>query len=267
MSLLVLIHRHRSLLWELLKREIGERYAGSALGWLWVFAHQVFLVALYAIVFAYIFPSRIDVSSSMPRDYVTYILAGLVPWLAVSETLARSPGVFTGNANLVKQVVFPIDLLPVRTTLAAMTNQLVALALLLGWMLVRGGTLPATVLLLPVLLMLQLVLLAGLSLLIGSLSVYLRDTKEFVQLFTAAGLFLVPVLYLPEWLDRVWPGIRAALYVNPFSYLVWCWQDCLYFGRIEHPAAWIVLLIVSLVSFSFGRLVFERLRVGFGEHL
>ncbi len=267
MSLLALIHRHRSLLWELLKREIGERYAGSALGWLWVFAHQLFLVALYAIVFAYIFPSRIDISASMPRDYVTYILAGLVPWLAVSETLSRSPGVFTGNANLVKQVVFPIDLLPVRTALAAMTNQLVALGLLLTWMLLRGGALPWTVLLLPVLLLLQLVLLAGLSLLIGSLSVYLRDTKELVQLFVAAGIFLLPVLYLPEWLDRVWPGIRFVLYLNPFSYLVWCSQDLLYFGRLEHPVAWVVLPALAIVSFSFGRLVFDRLRVGFGEHL
>lgn len=267
MSLLVLIHRHRSLLWELLKREIGERYAGSALGWLWVFAHQVFLVALYAVVFAYIFPSRIDVSQSMPRDYVTYILAGLVPWLAVSETLSRSPGVFTGNANLVKQVVFPIDLLPVRTALAAMTNQLVALALLLGWMLVRGGSLPPTILLLPFLLVLQLLLLSGLSLLIGSLSVYLRDTKELVQLFVSAGIFLVPVLYLPEWLDRVWPGIRFVLYLNPFSYLVWCSQDLLYFGRFEHPVSWVVLPILAIASFGFGRLVFDRLRVGFGEHL
>lgn len=267
MSLLALIHRHRSLLWELLKREIGERYAGSAFGWLWVVAHQLFLVALYAVVFAYIFPSRIDISQSMPRDYVTYILAGLVPWLAVSETLSRSSGVFTGNANLVKQVVFPIDLLPVRTAMAAMTSQLVALVLLLGWMLVRGGTLPTTVLLLPILLALQLMMLTGLSLLIGSLSVYLRDTKEFVQLFTAAGLFLVPVLYLPEWLDRVWPGVRFALYANPFSYLIWCWQDCLYFGRFEHPAAWVVLAALAFISLSIGRLVFNRLRVGFGEHL
>lgn len=267
MSLLALLHRHRSLLWELLKRELGERYAGSVLGWFWVVAHQLFLVSLYAIVFAYIFPSRIELSPEMPRDYVTYILAGLVPWLAVSETLSRSPGIFVGNANLVKQVVFPIALLPVRTALAAMTNQFVALLLLLIWMVWRGGGIPATALLLPLLLLLQLILLSGMSLLIASMSVYLRDTKELVQLFVLAGLFLIPVLYLPEWLDRIWPGVRVLLYLNPFSYLVWCSQDLLYFGRIEHPVAWMVLTLLAIGSFAFGRAVFDRLRLGFGERL
>lgn len=267
MSLLALIHRQRSLLWELLKREIGERYAGSALGWMWVLTHQLFLVALYALVFAYIFPSRIDVSAQMPRDYVTYILAGLVPWLAVSETLSRSPVIFIGSASLVKQVVFPIELLPVRTSLAAMTSQFVALLLLVGWMIVRGGSVPWTIVLIPVLLALQLVMLVGLSLLIASITVYLRDTKELVQLFVTAGLFMVPVLYLPEWLDRVWPGIRVLLYLNPFSYLVWCSQDLLFFGRIEHPFAWVVLTLLSVASFAFGTAVFRRLRIGFGDRL
>lgn len=267
MAFISIIHRHRALLWELLKREFGERYAGSALGWLWLMAHQFFLVALYVFVFAIVFPSRIAISVEMPRDYVTYILAGLVPWLAVAESLSRSPGVFVGNANLVKQVVFPIDLLPVRAVLAAMTSQGVALLLLLGWMIWRGGHIPPTVLLLPVLLVLQLVLLTGISLLLGSLAVYLRDIKEFVQLFVTAGLFLVPVLYLPEWLDRLWPGVRWLLYLNPFSYLVWCSQDLLYFGRIEHPASWVILPILACAAFIFGRLAFERLRVGFGEHL
>ena len=102
---------------------------------------------------------------------------------------------------------------------------------------------------------------------IASISVYLRDTKEFVQLFVLAGLFLVPVLYLPEWFDRIWPGIRVLLYLNPFSYLVWCSQDLLYFGRIEHPVAWIVLTLLAVGSFSLGQAMFNRLRLGFGERL
>jgi len=268
MAYIALIHRHRSLLWELLKREFGERYAGSALGGLWLLAHQLFLVILYVIVFAFVFPSRIDLSAAMPRDYVTFILAGLVPWLAVAETVSRSPGVLVGNANLVKQVVFPIDLLPARTAIAAMTSQVVALVLLLAWMVLRGHGIPATALLVPVLLGFELVLLTGVAMLLGSLAVYLRDVKEFAQLFVTAGLFMVPVLYLPEWLGgRFGEIVRVLLHFNPFSYLVWCSQDALYFGRIEHPVAWVVLPLLAIGSFALGRLVFERLRVGFGEHL
>lgn len=264
--------RHRVLLWELTRRETSERYAGSLLGAVWVLAHPIFLIALYVIVFGWIFPARMQGSVEVPRGYTVYILSGLIPWLTCADLLNRAPATIRGSSALVKQIVFPIEILPVRTTLGAFVTQGVLTALLLGymgvlWIAGAAGPIPASALLLIPIWIMQFLLLSGLCAGIGALCVAARDFKELIQLFTTAGLFLVPVLYAPALVEGLpWP-LRAILFVNPFSHLVWCAQDALYFGRIDHPWSWAILAAVSILGAWFGAALFRRLAPLFGDRL
>lgn len=266
-QLVSLLTRHRELTWAMTRRELTDRYAGQVLGTLWAIGHPLLLMGLYVFIFGYIFPSRMNISDEMPRSFVTYILSGLIPWLTFSDSMSKGTSVIVGNVNLVKQVVFPLEVLPVKGVLASFVGQLVATGFMILYILVIDQQLPLTVLMLPCLFFFQLLAMVGISYLFSSVSVYFRDLKDVVQVFTTAGLFLAPILYLPTWVDKIWSPFAVILYLNPFSHLVWCYQDILFFGRFEHPVSWFILVTLSIVIFYGGYRVFRKLKPMFGQML
>lgn len=259
-----LLIRQQALIVALARREIGERYAGQALGLLWSIGHPIFMLGLYVVVFAFVFKVRLGESVDLPRDYSTYLLSGLIPWLGIQEALSKTTVAITANHQLVKQVVFPLEVLPVKGVLVALFTQLVATVFLIVYAALFGGGLAWTYLLLPVLFLIQLLTLLGLGFFLSAVGAYLRDIKDMVQLFAVAGIYLVPVFYLPEWVP---PLFKPLLYANPLSYIIWCYQDALYFGRLEHPGAWIVAIFIAVLFFVLGYRTFRRLKVGFGNVL
>jgi len=239
------------------KRELSDRYVGQALGMLWVIGHPLFLTGLYIFVFSVVFKTRLGGTVEMPLDYTTYVLSGLVAWLALSEAMSKSCVAITGNASLVKQVVFPLEILPVKTVLASLVTMLVSLVVLVAYVLITHGTLPVTYALLPLVVLLQLMLMMGGAYILSSVGAYFRDIKDFVQMFATAGIFLLPIVYLPGWVP---PLFKPIIYLNPLSYLIWCYQDILYFGRLEHPWAWVVMPILSIGTFTIGYRLFRKLK-------
>ena len=260
-----LLSRYRELTWEMTKREISDRYAGQLLGPVWVVGHPLLLMALYVVLFAYVFPARLGTSGD--SGLTVYILSGLIPWMTFSEAIAKSTHVIISNANLVRQVVFPIEVLPVKTVLASAVTQVVATFLLIAYMIAGGSALSWYALLIVPLFLLQLLAMTGVCYLFSSVGAYFRDLKDVVQVFLSAGLFLAPILYVPDVLARLPKPLTWVLAINPFSHLVWCYQDALFFGGIEHPVSWFVLGGLSVTVFIVGFTVFEKLRVMFGEIL
>jgi lipopolysaccharide transport system permease protein len=261
---IMLLHRHRALMMALVRREIQDRYVGQVLGAFWVFGHPLVLIAVYIFIFRFVCKLTISPGADMPHDYTTYILSGLIPWLACAETLGKSSGVITGNASLVKQVVFPIEILPIKTTLVSFVSQFLCTLMLIAFILINTHSLSWMTILLPILWFLQFLLMAGICYFVSSVGVYFRDAKDVIQVFTTIGVYLMPVAYLPEWVPS---SIRFLLYLNPFSYLIWCYQDVFYYNRFEHPFAWLVLASGSLAVFYGGYRFFGRLRTYFGSAL
>jgi homopolymeric O-antigen transport system permease protein len=259
-----LLTRHRQLTVEMARREISERYTGQLFGVFWAVGHPLILMLVYVYIFGVVFKVKIGGTSSMPLDYTTYLLAGLIPWLSFQDSMAKATTVIVGNANLVKQVVFPLEVLPAKGVLATLVTELVFVGLLIGYVLIRYHTLPLIYVLIPALIVLQGLAMMGVSYALSAIGVYLRDTKDFVQIFLVIGVYLVPTFYLPSFVPA---QFRVLLYLNPFSYMVWCFQDVLYFGRFAHPWAWPVFVATSVAVLSFGFGVFNRLRTMFGNVL
>ena len=258
------LYRNRALTFALAKREVSDRYTRQMLGSAWAIAHPLIHVLVYIFVFQMVLKLRIDTTAAMPMDYVAYLLAGLIPWLAVQEALTKGSTVITANASLVKQVVFPLEVLPVKSVLVCFVTQGVGTICLAIYVLVTNHTLPPTYALLPVLWLFQALGMIGIVFVLSAVGVHIRDVKELVQVFAVVGIYLVPVVYLPDWV----PGtIRPLLYVNPFSYMVWCYQDVCYFGRFEHWYAWIVFPLETSFAFLVGYALFRRLRPFLGSAL
>jgi lipopolysaccharide transport system permease protein len=258
------VRERRALAAELTKRSLLGEHSGNALGAFWGLAQPLFLMLLYAFIFSVVFRVKVGGTFELPRDFTVYMLAGLVPWLAFQTSLLRATSSIAGNANLVKQVVFDVSLLPLSATLAAVVPLLLGLGFVAAYTLGVDGGLPWTYVLLPAVVLLQVGAMAGIGFALAAVGAFFRDIRELVQMFVLAAIFVMPIVYLP---GSVPGGFDEIIWANPFTYMVWCYQDVLYFGRIEHPWAWVVFAALSVGSLAAGYRLFRRVRPYFANVL
>lgn len=259
-----IVSMHYELIWDLAKRETGERYAGQILGRIWPVLHPLMMMSIYVFIFSFVFKVKIGSEHELPLDYTAYILSGLIPWLVFQEVMAKSTGVIVANANLVKQVVFPVEVLPIKSVLSSMLPLAVSLTVLLLYVLFVSGGLPWTYVLLPVVVGLAVVLMLGVAFLLSAVGTYFRDIKDIIQVLTVINMYLMPIFYLPMWVPEIF---KPVIYMNPFSPMIWCFQDALYYGQFEHPWAWMIFSAESLLVFILGFLLFRRFKTMFGNVL
>jgi lipopolysaccharide transport system permease protein len=256
--------RHRSeLVTEMVRREIVDRYTGQVLGSLWAVGLPLLLMGVYVFAFLVLFRGRMPENGS-PLDYAIFILAGLGPWIAVQEALGRAPTAVSGNANLVKQIVFPNEILPLRVALGVLPTLLIAL-LVTGTLAAIAGT--GSWLTLPLLLVVvvcHLVMTAGLVYLLAAIGVFVRDVRDVVTVILSVGMFLQPIFYGPGVAPR---ALVVVFHLSPISYLIWCYRDALYYGQITYPGAWLVMPFLSLLLFVLGYRIYRNLQAGFGNAL
>ena len=135
-EVVVVLMRQRLLTLELARQEIVDRYLGQVFGALWALGHPLIMMTLYVVIFTFVFKIRIGGTRDLPLDYTTYLLAGLIPWFSFQESMNKASTVIINNANLVKQVVFPLEVLPVKGVVASLITQVIFLLLMIIYVLV-----------------------------------------------------------------------------------------------------------------------------------
>lgn len=254
--------RRRELILELVRRELRDRHTGQVLGVLWAYGHPLILMLLYTVLFAYVFPARFG-SGAQVADYSVNVFAGIMSWLAFQDILGRASTIMLGHGSLVKQIVFPTEVLPIKTALASAIPYSVGLVFVLFYAAWHETLTAFAAMLIPIIL-LQILAMAGLAFFLSAIGVFFRDLRDIVTVFCTINLFAQPILYNPFATPRV---LRAIFYANPFSYAVWCWQDALFYGMFRHPLAWVLFPLGSLATLAVGFVVFERSRHHFGDAL
>src|SRR5262245_12556733 len=125
------IARHAPLIVHMTMRELRDRYVGQMLGALWAVGAPLLAMAAYVFAFTFIFRQRLGIEDT-GYGYTAFVLAGLVPWLAMTDVVSRAPVAVSGSANLVKQIVFPAEVLPLKVSLASLPQLLVGLAVVVA---------------------------------------------------------------------------------------------------------------------------------------
>jgi homopolymeric O-antigen transport system permease protein len=136
-NLVSLFSRYHQLAWEMIKRDVSDRYAGQMFGSAWAIGHPLLLMAIYTVVFSFIFSLRMGGQSDFPLDYTTYLLSGLIPWMASQESMNKGTTAILANADLVKQVVFPLEILPVKGIFSSFLTQIVATLFLMSYVVIK----------------------------------------------------------------------------------------------------------------------------------
>lgn len=252
------------LLAQMVHREVHERYRGSMLGLLWSFALPLMMLGVYMFVFSVVFEIRWGVERESNVDFGVVLFAGLIVHALLSECLTRSPSVITGNAQFVKKVVFPLEILPMVVLGTALFHFLISVIILLVFVLLSGSGLPATVLWLPVVVAPLVMLCAGISWLLASLSVYLRDIGQLMGILSTILLFLSPMFYPITSVPEQW---RAWMYLNPLTAIIIEVREVAIWGNSPN---WEVLGIYSVIAIAImvmGYVWFMNTRRGFADVL
>ncbi len=251
------IFRYRSLLGTLTSRELKARYRGSVLGYVWSLVNPLLLLTVYTFVFSTVFQPRDDVS-----PYGLFLATGIFPWLWLSASWVEGTQALSANSGLIRKATFPAELLPIVSVLANLAH--FAFALPVTWVAIwlfsfRGYDIGGwTALLAPVIALIQLPLVAGLALGFAALNAHFKDVKDILSNLLTLLFFMTPILYTLKVLE----GHAVVHWVvahNPVTPYIRAYQEAIFYGRLPASELWIEMLVVSLVVWSAGAWIFDRL--------
>lgn len=256
--------RNRSLIMASVKREVLGRYRGSFMGLLWSFFNPLLMLAVYTFVFSVVFKARWNTESASKTEFALVLFAGLIVFNLFADCINRAPGLILGNANYVKRVVFPLEILPWVTLGGSLFHSGISLGVWLVAYIVFFGLPHATIVFLPLILVPFLSFICGLSWALASLGVYLRDVSQIVGIVTTVLMFLSPIFYpvsaLPE-------KYRHILFLNPLTFIIEQARNVLYWGRMpDFLSLGLYLLAAALIAW-LGFAFFQKTRKGFADVL
>ena len=253
---------NRFVLQQLTRAEILTRYRGSVLGLVWSIFNPLLMLAVYSVVFGFLLKARWAVDTTSEVPFTLQLFTGIVIHAFFADCLTQSTSAISKNANFVKKIVFPLELLPVVTVAAALFNLLLSLVILLGAVLLFGTDLHLSILLIPVVIFPFIFFVLGMSFILSAVGVYIRDISQVAGLLSTVFLFLSPILYplsiLPE-------KIQAIAMVNPLSFIIEQLRVVTLYGGSVDWLGYFIYTLAALFFLVFGYGVFKRTRGGFAD--
>lgn len=254
----------RGLILQLSKREVIGRYKGSALGLLWSFVNPLILLLVYTFVFSVVFNARWGDDHTSHTQFAVVLFAGMIVFNIFAECVTRAPVLILNNTNLVKKVVFPLEILPVVALAGALFHGAVSLLVLLLAELVLSQHVPWTVVLVPIVIAPLAIISLGVTYLLASLGVFFRDVAQTTSLLVTMLMFLSPIFYpvsaIPE-------SFRGIITINPLAVPIEQMRQVTVLGVLPNLDTlclyWLVSLVVLSVCFAW----FQKSRRAFADVL
>ena len=254
--------RNRDLILQLTRREVIGRYRGSMFGLVWSFFNPLLMLGVYTLVFGVVFNARWRTDHSSQGEFALILFAGLLVFNVFSECISRAPGLVLANPNYVKKVVFPLEVLPWVTVGSALFHAAVSFIVWLGFYILVFGAPHATMLMFPLVLANLVLIVLGLSWILASLGVYVRDIGQLVAVMIPALLFLSPIFYPLSALPEAW---RILVYLNPMTLIVEQARDVMIWGEIATWKSLAVATAMAVTTAWLGFAWFQRTRRGFAD--
>lgn len=254
--------RFRTLFWGFVSNEIRGRFAGSVGGFVWSLLTPLANMLIYIFVFSVVLKIRLKPMETGTDNFAVFLLAGMLPWAAFSEALSSATDIFLGRANLITKVAFPLEVLPLTGIVVPFFLHGLGFGMFLGY-LIFEGYFHLGWLWLPIVVAVHMVFTLGAVILISSLSVFLRDVKQFIGTALSLWFFLTPIIYP---LSMVPEKVRWLFKLNPLYPFIELYHQVLLLNNLS----WVLLAYASGVAALFlggGIIFFERSKSAFADVL
>ncbi len=253
-----LIVKNFDLLINGVKSDIQQKYAGSVLGLFWLAIYPIFLFFIYSALYILIF--KVKPSDMSTNTYVIYIMSGLLPFLSFSEALSSGTTSLSTNKSLLLNTLYPGELIPLQAVISSHVMIVFGLAILmLASILLRVG-LSFYIFFVPIVIVSQIVFVTGIVWVLSILNLVLKDIQQALTFLTMLLMIASPIAYTPSMVPSV---LKPIMYLNPFSYFIWCYQD--FFVRGTLTINFFVMILISAMSFAVGFLFYHQSKKVFYE--
>ena len=255
------IWKNRGLIRTLVRRDVLGRYTGSFGGAFWTVLNPLLMMLTYFFVFGVVMKTHIGNDKSLTA-FALYFLAGMLPWLAFNEAVARAPFILLEHRNFIKKLVFPVETLPVNVVMAGLVTEFFGMILFaLALVLIRGRV-PWTLVYLPLVIVPQVMLTAGLAWFLAALGVFVRDLGQIIGYLLTVLMFVTPIFY-PE---NALPPFAAAIQTfNPMFALVHSYRAVLLDAAAPDWQSLGWLALAAATMFLLGHAWFYKLRKSFAD--
>lgn len=252
------IWNYRDMIWSLVRRELRGKYEKSILGFLWAFLGPLFQILIYSVVFTVVF------HNNMP-NYAMFLMAGMLPWTFFNDSVAQGTSIIINNAEMVKKIYFPREVLVISEVTAKLVNMLLSFIVMALFLVATRIGFSIQLVILPIAIIIEYLFILGLSLIVSSLTVYLRDLEYVINVVMMAWVWGTPVMYSMEGINN--QLFQKLLYYNPMTAIITNYQYIFYYHLWPRVTSIVHPLIEGIILLIIGNLVFMKCKKRFAEEM
>jgi len=258
------IFSYKGLLWQFTKREVERRYKGTLLGCFWSFMSPLLMLAVYTIVFGYIFDGSYGHPGETKTQFTLALFCGLLLWDVIAGSIAASPSLIIGHANFVTKVIFPLEILPLSMIFSTLVHTSIGFIPLLLLLIVSQGTIPLSAISLPLIVIPIVFYTLGMSWILSALGVFLRDIRALIPAVITVLMFLSALFFPITAVPLPW---RWGIMLNPAAVLISMGRNALVFSQWPNLTIYSLELFLSIVTAILGYAIFIKLKPAFADVL
>ena len=251
----------KELIYILVRKKLKEKHVGSILGYFWSFYAALF--PLFSYVFVFFFIAKIKVEGvEGPWEYLIYVFSGLLPWLFFNNVITESIDALNSNLDLLRQAIFPVEIISLISATENLVNFLLQTALLVVILIFSNLISIKKIILFPFFCLLLYLFCLGLAWILSILGYFLRDLKDVFSTLIRFLVYLTPIMYAKENVpDKIWFLFMA----NPMTHAIYFFRDILYYKRFEAPSSIVIFTVVSFITFLVGYLSILSVKKTIGD--
>lgn len=249
-----LFKEHRFLIFRSVANDIKRKNAGSVLGNWWYLVSPIILLGVYTVVYLVIFKLRPVNMTQM--QYIIYMFSGLLPFLSIAETLSLSLSSLSSNKNLLKNTVFPHEIIPLKDVLSTQPGFLVGTVILMGLNFYFNQVGPS-LLLLPVIYLFQLAFLIGAAWILSLINLIFKDLQNLITYIIMVLMLMSPIAYVPEMIPE---HLRFLIWLNPVAYFILSYQKVIVDGVMPPLNYFLPVIFIGTFFYLFGFWTFKRIK-------
>ncbi|MFV0465965.1 MAG: ABC transporter permease [Lachnospiraceae bacterium] len=252
------LYEYRTMIQSSVRKELRGRYKNSILGFLWTFINPLMQIIIYTIVFSQIFKMDVD-------KYYLYLTVVMIPFVFFSSSMTGGSMSVVNQKDLVKKIYFPREVLPISFVTTCFVNFLLSMIVVFGVIAISGNGFNLVALLfLPIIMLIEYILVLGLTMIVSACNVYLRDLEHIVGVLMMAWIYMTPVMY-----DKslVPPQLIPIFNSNPMTPVSIAYRDILYYKRIPEMQTLGLTVAFGVGSMIIGFIIFDKLQKNFAEEL
>lgn len=252
-----MVFNYKDILINLVLKNLRVKYKGSALGFLWFFLEPILTMLILSFVFSRVFKIQIE-------NYPLFLLAAILPWTFFCRAVTEATTSIVDNANLVKNIYFPKEVLPISCVLSNFVCFLFGFLIFLPILIFFKVPINISIIFLPPVLFFHLLFTIGLSLITSCINVYLRDINHFVKYILMVWFYVTPILYP---LSMVPAELHIIYILNPMTPIVVLYRNVLFEGKLPLFLDIRTAFVSAIISMLIGYIVFRKFRFSFAKEV